>query len=219
MSRQNVQAPLSKKAANERVGRLSNPSKMPCHSWSIPAVNCTTGAKLVKVPGSVCHGCYALKGMYRFPNVKDALSRRLDILREALSDETARAEFVAAFTVLLEGKPFFRWHDSGDLQGHKHLDIICEIARALPETMFWLPTREYALLNTYLGAIPGNLIIRVSAHMVDGAAPSGFSHTSTVHSNGDHQGVECGAYKRDGKCGDCRACWSPKVQNVSYPKH
>lgn len=210
---------MSKKEANAVVGKLSNPSKMPCFSWSIPAWLCKVGAELAKVPGTVCFGCYALKGMYRFPVVRAALERRYGILQLALSSEQARARFIDAFVVLLEGKPFFRWHDSGDLQGQAHLALYCEIARRLPATMFWLPTREYQVLNTFLDPIPSNLIIRASAHKVDGPAPAGFSHTSTVHSNGSHQGFECGAYTRAGKCGDCRACWSPEVSNVSYPKH
>lgn len=29
-------------------------------------------------PGTVCNGCYALKGCYVFPVVKDAMARRLE---------------------------------------------------------------------------------------------------------------------------------------------
>ena len=29
----------------------------------------------------------------------------------------------------------------------------------------------------------------------------------------------CGAYERDGKCGDCRACWDKNVKVVAYPAH
>jgi hypothetical protein len=51
--------------------KLSFPSKMPCASVGLPAiVACRTGAKLAQVPGSVCSGCYAMKGNYRFSNVK-----------------------------------------------------------------------------------------------------------------------------------------------------
>jgi hypothetical protein len=58
--------PLNKKQAREITGGLSKPSKMPGPAFNLPASRCITGAKLVKVPGSVCHGCYALKGRYRF---------------------------------------------------------------------------------------------------------------------------------------------------------
>jgi hypothetical protein len=63
---------MLKKEAREITGGLSKPSKMPGPAHNLPAVACKTGAKLVKVPGSVCAGCYALKGRYRFNNVQQA---------------------------------------------------------------------------------------------------------------------------------------------------
>ena len=53
---------MLKKEAQKIVGGLSKPSKMPGPAYNLPARACITGAKLVKVPGSVCAGCYALKG-------------------------------------------------------------------------------------------------------------------------------------------------------------
>ena len=70
------------KEAHKITGGLSKPSKMPGPAYNLPAAACITGAKLVKVPGSVCAGCYALKGRYRFKNVQDALQRRLQELQE-----------------------------------------------------------------------------------------------------------------------------------------
>ena len=54
------------------IVKLSNTSKMPCKSWGIPASSCKTGAKLRKVKGSVCSGCYAHKGAYSWKAVKNA---------------------------------------------------------------------------------------------------------------------------------------------------
>ena len=68
---------MLKKEAREITGGLSKPSKMPGPAHNLPAVACKTGAKLVQIPGSVCAGCYALKGRYRFNNVQQALQRRL----------------------------------------------------------------------------------------------------------------------------------------------
>ena len=67
---------MNKKEAIKITGGLSKPSKMPGFAYNLPATRCKVGSKLAKIPGSVCHGCYALKGRYRFPNVKDALERR-----------------------------------------------------------------------------------------------------------------------------------------------
>ena len=46
-------------------------------------------------------------------------------------------------------------------------------------------------------------------------------HGSTVVSYADDktEAFMCGAYDRDGKCGDCRACWDKTVKVVAYPAH
>ena len=46
--------------------------------------------------------------------------------------------------------PYFRWHDSGDIQDMKHLNKIVAVAKACPGVTFWLPTREKALISQYL---------------------------------------------------------------------
>jgi hypothetical protein len=63
-------------------GSLSKPSKMPGWSIGLPAKECKTGAKLQKIPGSVCFDCYALKGCYVFKVVQDAQYRRLAALKD-----------------------------------------------------------------------------------------------------------------------------------------
>ena len=110
---------MLKKEAKEITGGLSAPSKMPGPAYNLPASQCITGAKLVKVPGSVCHGCYALKGRYRFSNVRLALARRLESL--------PHPRWVEAMTALISGEEVFRWHDSGDLQSSWHLKRIFEV--------------------------------------------------------------------------------------------
>lgn len=121
------------------------------------------------------------------------------------------------------GEPYFRWFDSGDLQSIEMLQVIAEVARGTPEIQHWLPTREYAILRSYLRTEmpPPNLLIRVSAPMVDGLAPQSFGlPTSTVHANASPQGMPCPATEqKPANCGDCRACWDPSVENVSYPLH
>ncbi len=112
---------MLKKEARKITGGLSAPSKMPGPAYNLPAWQCVTGAKLVKVPGSVCHGCYALKGRYRFSNVRMALARRLESLKHP--------RWVEAMTVLIKGEPWFRWHDSGDLQSAWHLKQIFEVCK------------------------------------------------------------------------------------------
>lgn len=204
------------------VGGLSKPSKMPCKGWSIPAEECKVGSILRKVVDSVCSKCYALKGMYVFPDTRAALARRFSILQRALSDDDFRALFRAAFVKLLRKETYFRWHDAGDLQSVAHLILLADIANDNPHVKFWLPTRERKIVLEFMRthAVPVNLTIRVSAPMMDGEPlKMGDFPTSTVHKVGKAYGTQCEAYTRDGMCGPCRLCWDRNVTNVSYPVH
>ena len=181
---------------------------MPGPSYNLPATQCITGAKLAKIPGSVCHGCYALKGRYRFNNVKAAMARRLEAL--------GHPDWIAAMTVLIKGEPVFRWHDSGDLQSPEHLKAIFEVCKNTPETRHWMPPREARFLRLMdPDVIPKNLIIRFSSHMVDQQPVGWWPWTSTVSTGGK----TCPAKDQGNECKSCRASWDRNVSNVTYPKH
>ena len=126
-----------------------------------------------------------------------------------------------------------------------HAIVLCCLET--PEIKHWLPTREAKLVQTYRkrhGLEPDNLVIRVSATMISDAPIKGHTHTSTVHKHKETVfGKECLAYRTNkenivvdletfkamsrpekkaqdfGHCGDCRACWSKDVANISYPLH
>ncbi len=202
---------MLKKQAKEIPGGLSKPSKMPGPAHNLPAARCITGAKLVKVPGSVCAGCYALKGRYRFKNVQDALNRRL----KALEDP----RWVEAMVALVTGHAHFRWHDSGDIQSEKHLLNIFEVCKQTPGTRHWLPTREARFLKLMdPEVVPKNLKIVLSDHMNDQrVAPTWWPYTSGVTT--DHEAVTCPASSQGNKCLNCRKCWARSVKRVIYGKH
>jgi hypothetical protein len=199
---------MLKKEAKEITGGLSRPGKMPGPSYNLPAPMCITGAKLAKIAGTVCYGCYALKFRYNFRNVKAALARRIASL--------THQRWVDAMVTLITGHEYFRWHDSGDLQGPHHLKNIFEVCKRTPRSWHWLPTREAKLLQ-FLDpdVIPKNLLIRVSGTKVNGPAPSWWPWTSTVSTTTK----TCPAPDQGGKCRSCRACWSRDVKNVTYAKH
>ena len=205
--------------AKKIVGQPSNPSKMPGLATGIHAKYCKTGSQLAKKSGTVCSICYALKNRYAMPNVSEANERRYQIQMRALVDENFRDLYINAWKVILKNEEWFRIFDTGDLQSYAHLQLFVDIATSNPHVNFWLPTREYSLVNTYLGTIPSNLTIRVSAHIIDHAPPSSKFVTSTVHLERNPIGKECGAYTRGGHCGPCRWCWDDDVENVSYPEH
>ena len=199
---------MLKKEANQIVGGLSAPGKLPCPSINLPATACVTGSKLARVAGTTCHGCYALKGRYNFKYTKIAMARRLEALKDS--------RWVRAMVVLMKDRKHFRWHDSGDIQGPWHLKRILEVCKQTPSTKHWLPTREAQLLQ-YLDPdiIPPNLIIRLSATKVNGAASKSWPWTSTVSTTTK----TCPASDQGGKCKSCRQCWTRSIKNVTYAKH
>ena len=200
---------MLKKEAEKIVGGLSKPSKMPGPAYNLPASACITGQKLAKVPGSVCAGCYALKGRYRFNNVQAALQRRLQAIESP--------EWVEAMIILIKPQKYFRWHDSGDIQSLKHLENIFRVCRATPGTSHWLPTREAQFLKRLkVNQVPRNLIIRMSSHMIDQAPVNFWPWTSTVTSG---EGRSCPAPEQGNSCGSCRQCWDRSTPNVCYGKH
>lgn len=224
---------MNTQEAKDIVGGLTYTSKMPCPSLSTPAQNCITGSKLVDVKGSVCEGCYALEGFYRFPDGIKARDRRLSKLYNPKWIE-AMVTLIKSRKKYKKGIDVFRWHDSGDIQGIIHLCNIMQVAQLTPKCKHWLPTREYAFIRAFVdkgNIIPDNMYVRISALMIDGKPPAsfakmlndkenveGFIGTSTVHKNKEAIGISCIAYTQGGECRDCRKCWTTEP-NISYPLH
>jgi len=192
---------------------------MPGFSYGLPAEECITGSKLREIPGTVCFGCYAMKGTYKLWAyvVKPAQYKHLAAIEHP--------QWVDAMTVLIgrTKSKYFRWHDSGDLQSTEHLRRIAEIARRLPRVKFWLPTQEYQFVREYLRKgkpFPRNLVVRISAHLIDGPHADLGLPTSGVHSDKVPASCyECPSRYQDNQCGDCRACWTKTVKHVSYHEH
>jgi len=212
---------MKKSEAQLITHTLSKTSKMPGPSYSISAFSCQTGSKLAKIPGSVCHGCYARKNAYAWKTTQAALSKREATLSHPL--------WVEAMVVQIGSNSWFRWHDSGDIQSINHLDRICQVAKATPDTKHWLPTKEIGMVRDYVKThqVPANLIIRLSAPMVDSKALRGLDSPQvktcrTISEAGIVDGTStkvCPAPKQGGKCGDCRNCWDLNVEDVAYLKH
>jgi len=196
------------KEAIKITGSMTRTSKMPGLSYSLPAWECQTGSKLRLVPGTPCHGCYALKGNYiRYPAIKKAQYYRLDSL--------VHDSWVTAMVAQVKRQKWFRWHDAGDLQSADHLRKIFEVCRLTPATNHWLPTQERRYLPLEGATVPDNLVIRLSSSKIDGPRSTAWTHTSSVVT----KGASCPAPGQGGKCRTCRNCWNKKIKHVSYGKH
>ena len=216
------------KSAIETAGKVSaGNGKMPGSTFAISAKECKVGGKLVDVKGSVCSRCYALKLQKLRPSVDQGWSANYLKATRMIADNPEQWAKAAAFQIerirAKTGEAFHRWFDSGDLQSVEMLGAICLVATLTPEIKHWLPTREAKIVKDYLkagGVVPDNLVVRVSATMIGDKPIKAYVNTSTVHRKGsDTVGHVCPASTQGNQCGDCRACWSKTVANVSYPLH
>lgn len=249
----------------EAHGGMAKPGKMPCITYSMLSGGildpetvdrlaaqgydreelqrargtCPHGTKLARIPGTVCYGCYASGGNYLRPNVINALARRAKATRSALEDPRKTERWVDAVASSIErsGNSYFRWHDSGDIMGPRHLGAIVEVARRKPDVMFWLPTKEHGTVRDWVrthGAakLPRNLNVRLSAHMLFDRMHAEPPLTSSSVASGE--GFACPATgdpvwqrryafgsgnRRSATCGPCRACWDRGTANVDYAFH
>lgn len=200
------------------TGKLGEPSKMPCLSWSISARKCKTGSKLAKVKGSICSGCYALRGNYTFPVVRDAMARRLRGLRNPRWPEAMAVEIRAK-----SSNNYFRLFDSGDFQNEKHIDKVVALAKLIPDFLIWAPSKEIGMVSAWIkknGPLPANLNVRLSAFMIDSPGPVELAkRLGCTVSEVRTDAASCPAPSQGNKCLTCRKCWDSNVMTVSYKKH
>jgi len=210
------------KVPDTTVSLLTETSKMPCKSWSLPAKDACPYA--VYGPGTICGSCYAAKGMYVWACVQQAQQTRFAWVRESLKTTEGRDAFVSHMVAAIraERKPYFRIHDSGDFFNRAYVECWQRIARALPEVKFWAPTRAWQTRNPWrdalvdLAALP-NVTVRPSALFFDAPPPriDGFAAGTTATTGG----FSCPASLQGGECRDCRVCWDEPDREVSYHKH
>ena len=207
----------------------SKNSKMPGTSFGLSTDYCPRGSKLRDVEGSVCHGCYAKRLEDFRPCVKKGWTSRTEAILKATASKDGHNSWVEAMVERLDklNPEHHRWHDSGDILNPKHLNMLVDVALRLPHIKFWLPTRERAMVSSYLKSyalFPKNLVVRVSADMVD-QRETRFEHNSMVVKNLGSKTLltirawVCPARHQGNACQDCRACWDSEVATVAYPKH
>jgi len=211
------------------VGGLSHPSKMPEAGYSLPACACNVGQRLAQIARSVCAGCYANGGNYRFPNVEACLFDRLWTVANVPADD-----WILSMSGLIYhyGVRFFRWHDSGDLQSLEHFARIVSVCEnTLAVTRHWLPTKEIGILKRWIGdrsaseMLPANLCVRVSSYYVGDDAPQICGLPTSTVSNPDNADLLCPVtYAPPGiklTCdkAKCRGCWDRNLPTVDYKLH
>jgi hypothetical protein len=199
--------------------RFSKPSKMPCRSWSLQALDTCPASK--KADGELvdaCKGCYATTGFYAMGSVKAP--------REHNREDWKHSDWVDVMAAELDNDRYFRWFDSGDLYSLALAEKVLEVMRRTPWCNHWLPTRmhkfeKFRAVLAEMEKLP-NVVVRLSSDSVTGETVQGAATSSTIIPTVSHSLPSmsvCEAYDRGGKCASCRLCWSKDVAVVAYPAH
>lgn len=199
----------------KQYAKVSNTnSKLGGQIYSInlpPVVTCRADAPCFK-------GCYACKGNWLFPNVKNSLQQNLEAYK---NNHTLFFESVAAQTALVR---FCRWHSSGDIVDMQYFEGMCKVARKNKDTHYLCFTKKYEIINEFLSKgkrIPKNLSIVFSAwsNWIP-ENPYDLPMTYVYGKEFNNELIPKDAIPCGGKCETCQACWTlKKGQHVYFLKH
>ena len=202
--------------------KLSQTSKMPGKSWSLPAWETCPGARNEDgTPVDACTRCYALTGAYTWPTTIKA--------REHNLKDWKRSGWVADLVAAINRQrvPYFRWFDSGDCYSPMLARKIGEVCKATPSVKHWIPSRSHKVpaIRAELdrvGRLP-NVVVRWSSDSTS-AGRLRFGRNSTIlQTSEDFKPAKgyslCRAGERGGECQSCRACWSKEIKTVAYVAH
>ena len=199
--------------------KLSKTSKLDgILSWSLQALDTCPGSRADDgglVPA--CQGCYATTGNYRFANVKKP--------REFNREDWKRDEWVSDMVQALDSSRYFRWFDSGDMYDIRLAEKILQVMALTPHCKHWLPTRmhKFSKFKTVIASMQSlpNVVVRFSSDSVTGEVIEGLNTSTIISHESQLKNVDgiCQAYKHDGKCNGCRACWNKEVKVIGYQAH
>lgn len=199
---------------------LSEPSKMPCVGFNLPALKFCPAAKILLAKAQegidklICSSCYACKGFYQFTNTKNALQKKADFVLDSLRKDNGQT-FVKAMSTAIFKKYYkkdgtrktlknintklFRVHDSGDLFNVAYIKAWKQICQIFPTIRFWFPTREWTRESQMealkdLASLP-NVSLKPSALEIDQPAPKieGLDAGTAVYSTKE-KAEEAGHY-------------------------
>ena len=180
-----------------------------------PVVTCRPNAPCI-------HGCYALRGHFRYDAVKNRLAENLAAYKE---NPKLFFDMIAEQTKLAR---FCRWHSSGDIVDINYLAGMCKVARKNKGVKYLCFTKKYELVNQYLDEghkIPSNLRIVFSCWK-DFVPENPYNIPTTwvyFPKKGENEFnhlIPEDAIPCSGKCYACQSCWQlKKGQSVVFKKH
>lgn len=166
--------------------------------------------------------CYACKGRYRFPAVKNSLTENLEAYKE--NPDFYFGEIDRTLTMI--PYRFFRYHVAGDIPDAEYFVRMCRLARKHKTTNFLCFTKKYDLVNAYIQkhTIPKNLRVVFSRWgSFPAENPNRFPEAYIKFKN-DWVEIPENAIECPGYCGECvlsgKNCWNlEKGESVYFHQH
>lgn len=225
------------------VSMTTKTTKMAAGSFGLPAgpVNqygSCPGASLGRGENKfICHGCYAMDGMYRmYSTIAYAQYARMSFVKEmiasgknkfadymigALTHWWSRPRFLkikskttGKHVQIEQSDKYFRIHDSGDFFSKEYFNEWVSICEHFNGKKFWAPIRIWmfpSLVNHMIKKAPSNLILRPSAMHFDDMPPkvSGLSAGSSASDKRQSGVWTCPAYKVEDATHTCANAKGP----------
>jgi hypothetical protein len=196
--------------------KLSQTTKMPGKSWSLPAGTTCPGSH--DHTGQVvpaCAVCYAKVGNYAYPAPTRA--------REHNRQDWKRDDWVADMIQELSHEQWFRWFDSGDIHHPNLARKILEVIRGTPNTRHWIPTRSFVVprIRELLEQIQlePNATVRYSSGSVTGEYTAEHGSTVIPHVDWPTTASVCPSSQQGNRCLHCRKCWDKSIPVIAYVGH
>lgn len=191
-------------------------------SGQIPSINLPPIATCRKnAPCS--HLCYARKGNFTFPNVKQS---HINNLACYMYDKEKYFNDIIEFLNGLVSYRYFRFHSSGDIIDSDYLLGMIRVAKKCKTVKFLCFTKKFELVNEFLATgekLPSNLKIVFSAWDKNFKVDNPYNLPVTYVDFKDKEknpkfpelAIPC-----TGDCPSCLACWSlKKGQSVVFHQH
>lgn len=168
--------------------------------------------------------CYATKGRFRFPNVKDNMNH--NYAAYLANPDEYFDDICKSINDGMVSYSYFRWHASGDIIDERYFKGMVEVAKKLPHTSFLAFTKKYEIVNDYIrkyGEVPPNLHIVLSAwgasFRLDNRYSLPVAHVRFANPEEDSTIPEA-AIECSGNCQTCLRCWNIKSgQSVVFNQH
>lgn len=191
-------------------------------SGQIPSVN-LPAIETCRADAPCKHLCYARKGNFTFPNVKE--SHRNNLAHFISNPDAYFNDIISELNGLVSYR-YFRWHSSGDIVNRDYLLGMIRVAKKCKTVKFLCFTKKFELINDYLASgekLPANLHIVFSAWDKTFKVANPFNLPVTYVDFKDktqNAKIPDLAIPCIGKCYECQACWSlKKGQAVVFHQH